>query len=313
MDLEKLKRIKYLIIAKILFVFGWIYDLAMRILNAVNKTPIEKDKDRRNVRIKQFAIATSILYVIFNSIFIYIFKSMRRVSLNGRSGEYTSTHFMPWNIIVPSGFMMFIFEIILAMVVGLCITVKLHTLWRMKNDSKDIKGDNKFMEDNELLEHFQAVPMDNIKSAEQAGMLIGESNGMYYVETGTYNTMIVGAPRSGKGECYVLPSMRLMANSKNKPSLIINDMKGELLELTNKDFANNGYKIVTLNLIDILSIRTDLIVGILYNLSLTNISLQNGAEATIFHKPLSLSARLPTVLQTMYKVKQYGQTLQGHF
>ena len=112
---------------------------------------------------------------------------MRRVSLNGRSGEYTSTHFMPWNIIVPSGFMMFIFEIILAMVVGLCITVKLHTLWRMKNDSKDIKGDNKFMEDNELLEHFQAVPMDNIKSAEQAGMLIGESNGMYYVETGTYN------------------------------------------------------------------------------------------------------------------------------
>lgn len=166
MDLEKLKRIKNLIIAKILFVFGWIYDLAMRILNAVNKTPIEKDKDRRNIRIKQFAIATSILYVIFNSIFIYIFKSMRRVSLNGRSGEYTSTHFMPWNTIVPSGFMMFIFEIILAMVVGLCITVKLHTLWRMKNDSKDIKGDNKFMEDNELLEHFQAVPMDNIKSAE---------------------------------------------------------------------------------------------------------------------------------------------------
>ena len=41
-----------------------------------------------------------------------------------------------------------------------------------------------------------------------------------------------------------------MANSKNKPSLIINDMKGELLELTYKDFANNGYKIVTLNLID---------------------------------------------------------------
>ena len=38
MDLEKLKRIKNLIIAKILFVFGWIYDLAMRILNAVNKT-----------------------------------------------------------------------------------------------------------------------------------------------------------------------------------------------------------------------------------------------------------------------------------
>ena len=29
MDLEKLKRIKNLIIAKILFVFGWIYDLCL--------------------------------------------------------------------------------------------------------------------------------------------------------------------------------------------------------------------------------------------------------------------------------------------
>lgn len=83
MDLEKLKRIKNLIIAKILFVFGWIYDLAMRILNAVNKTPIEKDKDRRNVRIKQFAIATSILYVIFNSIFIYVI---------------ISTHTLTWSV-----------------------------------------------------------------------------------------------------------------------------------------------------------------------------------------------------------------------
>lgn len=137
----------------------------MRILNAVNKTPIEKDKDRQKYRIKQFAIATSILYVIFNSIFIYIFKSMRRVSLNGRSGEYTSTHFMPWNTIVPSGFMMFIFEIILAMVVGLCITVKLHTLWRMKNDSKDIKGDNKLWKIMSFLNTFRQTLMDNIKSS----------------------------------------------------------------------------------------------------------------------------------------------------
>ena len=90
MDLEKLKRIKNLIIAKILFVFGWIYDLAMRILNAVNKTPIEKDKDRRNVRIKQFAIATSILYVIFNSIFIYIFTTICRTRFDSYSAKFDS-------------------------------------------------------------------------------------------------------------------------------------------------------------------------------------------------------------------------------
>ena len=41
-----------------------------------------------------------------------------------------------------------------------------------------------------------------------------------------------------------------MANAKEKPSVIVNDMKGELLELTYQEFARNGYKIVTLNLID---------------------------------------------------------------
>ena len=179
MYLDKIKRILNAAIAKILCVFGWIYDLAMRILNAVNKTPIEKDKDQRNVRIKQFAIATSILYVIFNSIFIYVIKSLRSISTVNGSADYSKTHFMPWNIIVPPGFMMFIFELILSLIVGLGITVKLHTLYRMKNDSKNVKGDNKFMEDNELLDHFLAVPMDNITSAEKAGMLIGESNGVY--------------------------------------------------------------------------------------------------------------------------------------
>ena len=38
MYLDKIKRILNAAIAKILCVFGWIYDLAMRILNAVNKT-----------------------------------------------------------------------------------------------------------------------------------------------------------------------------------------------------------------------------------------------------------------------------------
>jgi type IV secretion system protein VirD4 len=250
MYIDKIKRILNAAIAKILCVFGWIYDRAMRVLNAVNKTPIEKDKDRRNIRVKQFAIATSVVYIIINSIFIYVIKSLRSISTVNGSADYSKTHFMPWNIIVPPGFMMFIFELILSLIVGLGITVKLHTLYRMKNDSKNVKGDNKFMEDNELLDHFLAVPMDNITSAEKAGMLIGESNGVYYIEPGTYNTMTVGAPRSGKGECYVLPSLRLMANAKEKPSVIVNDMKGELLELTYKEFARNGYKIVTLNLID---------------------------------------------------------------
>lgn len=306
MYIDKIKRILNAAIAKILCVFGWIYDQAMRVLNAVNKTPIEKDKDRRNIRVKQFAIATSVVYIIINSIFIYVIKSLRSISAVNGSADYSRTHFMPWNIIVPPGFMMFIFEIILSLIVGLGITVKLHTLYRMKNDSKNVKGDNKFMEDNELLDHFLAVPMDNITSAEKAGMLIGESNGVYYIEPGTYNTMTVGAPRSGKGECYVLPSLRLMANAKEKPSVIVNDMKGELLELTYKEFARNGYKMLLLTL-SILTVRT---VGTLFSLLLTSTSQLNTATMTC-RRLQSSSAHSLTALQTIPRARLYGQTPQG--
>ena len=116
MYIDKIKRILNAAIAKILCVFGWIYDQAMRVLNAVNKTPIEKDKDRRNIRVKQFAIATSVVYIIINSIFIYVIKSLRSISAVNGSADYSRTHFMPWNIIVPPGFMMFIFEIILSLI-----------------------------------------------------------------------------------------------------------------------------------------------------------------------------------------------------
>lgn len=44
MYIDKIKRILNAAIAKILYVFGWIYDQAMRVLNAVNKTPIKKTK-----------------------------------------------------------------------------------------------------------------------------------------------------------------------------------------------------------------------------------------------------------------------------
>ena len=245
--MEKLKKIVNALIAKVLFVYGWIWDLCMKALNAVSKTPIETDKERRDVRVKQFAVASIIFYCASNSCLKFIIKSLHKVMKNS---SFISSHFMPWDIILPTNIQLFILLVLLSLIVGLGASVKLHTLYRMKNDSKNIKGDNKFMTENELAEHFYPVKMDDISSAEKAGLLIGEKDGVYYIEPDTFNTMIVGATRSGKDECFVLPSMRLMANSKAKPSIIANDMKGEMLEQTYTEFVRNGYKVLVLDLID---------------------------------------------------------------
>lgn len=245
--MDSLKKLLNSVIAKALFVFGWIFDGCMKILNAVNKTPIEENKDRRNVRIRQFAVSSCIFYCLCNSCMAFIVKSVHKAT---SSGGFVSQHFMPWDILIPISFAIFVLEIILSIVVGLGITVKLHTLYRMKNDSKNIKGDNKFMTGNDLEKNFYPVKADDISSAEKSGMLIGEKDGVYYIEPGTFNIMVVGATRSGKDQCYVLPGMRLMAYAKDKPSIIANDMKGDMLEQTYSDFVKNGYKVLVLDLVD---------------------------------------------------------------
>lgn len=146
--------------------------------------------------------------------------------------------------------------------------------------------------------------MDDIKSAEKAGLLIGEKDGVYYIEPDTFNTMIVGATRSGKDECFVLPSMRLMANSKAKPSIIANDMKGEMLEQTYTEFVRNGYKVLVLDLIDTdHSLHWDPLFIIK-----ANISQQEKATEIFQIRQNSLNHML-TALQTMKNQKQYGLTL----
>ncbi len=258
--MKKLGKILSLVSAKVLFVFGWIYDFSMRILNAVNKTPIEDD-ERRNVRVNQFAIASLIFYALCNSAINFLIKTLYRAS--GGDG-FIACHFMIWDIIIPRSFAVFILEIILSLIVGLAVAIKLHTFYRMKTDAKDVKGDSKFMTSDELEKNFFAVEKEDIDDYEQrhltqiesltaAGLIVGETKDKYYIEPDTYNSLIVGATRSGKGECFVLPSLRLMAmaNQKSKPHIIVNDMKGELLEKTYHHFVRNGYNVMVLDLIDV--------------------------------------------------------------
>lgn len=236
------------IIAKVLFVFGWILDQCFKLLNAVNKTPIENDMKRKDIRTKQFAVSFLIFYLLCNSAVNFVCKTLSKLTAK----SYISSHFMPWDIFIPRSIAVLITELMLSLAVGLGITVKLHTLYRMKNDTKNIKGDSKFMSNDEIMTdgNFYAVKKTDISSAERSGALICEDDNYYYIEPDTFNIAIVGATRSGKGELYILNSLRLMANAKDKPSVIVNDIKGEIVEQLYQTFIDNGYKVVVLDLID---------------------------------------------------------------
>ena len=59
--------------------------------------------------------------------------------------------------------------------------------------------------------------------------------------------LAIGATRSGKTTGYVIPTLNVLMNKKNKPSLVISDPKQELYRGNGKKFADRGYRVLLLD------------------------------------------------------------------
>lgn len=72
-----------------------------------------------------------------------------------------------------------------------------------------------------------------------------------YVDDGASHSLTIGASRSGKGETMVIPSIDVNSRLKQKPTLIINDPKGELVAASKKILEERGYQVEVLNLMNL--------------------------------------------------------------
>lgn len=59
--------------------------------------------------------------------------------------------------------------------------------------------------------------------------------------------LAIGATRSGKTTGYVIPTLNVLLNKKNKPSMVISDPKQELYRGNAKKFEENGYRVLMLD------------------------------------------------------------------
>ena len=69
-------------------------------------------------------------------------------------------------------------------------------------------------------------------------------NGKYHISMkDEYHCLVVGATASGKTWITLVPSIRILAHSAEKPDMVINDPKGELYQKTSKILAEEGYRV----------------------------------------------------------------------
>lgn len=65
-----------------------------------------------------------------------------------------------------------------------------------------------------------------------------------------YHCLVIGSTASGKSSRVLVPSLRILAHSGEKPCMVITDPKGELYTKTSRIMEDEGYRVICLNLRD---------------------------------------------------------------
>lgn len=85
----------------------------------------------------------------------------------------------------------------------------------------------------------------NNKYIENGGMLLGTKKDKYYINADDTHTLVIGATRSGKSRCIVLPSIGIIGLAGE--SMVISDPKGELHQYTYPYLQRLGYDVFVLD------------------------------------------------------------------
>ena len=115
-------------------------------------------------------------------------------------------------------------------------------------DKKD-KGYSRWSKDREIQEqeNVEVVNMKHDKS-DAAGIPLLYKGDNVWVDNGENHTLVIGATGSGKTQCIILPTVKILA--KKRESMIITDPKGEIYEKTSNMLREKGYQILLLNFRD---------------------------------------------------------------
>lgn len=108
-----------------------------------------------------------------------------------------------------------------------------------------------FQTDKEIANNFKTVDYSSLSTTEIEGIpIIAEENKKNYKITFSKpaHTMIIGTTGSGKTTTFINPTIQILSNTQNKPSMLISDPKGELYSLHAKSLIKRGYDVKVLDL-----------------------------------------------------------------
>lgn len=108
-----------------------------------------------------------------------------------------------------------------------------------------------FQSEKELATNFKQIEFDSLNKTNIEGIPIKAEcikNKLNITLSKPAHTLIIGTTGSGKTTTFINPTAQILAHSKNKPSMLLSDPKGELFSLHSKELTRLGYDVKIIDL-----------------------------------------------------------------
>lgn len=112
------------------------------------------------------------------------------------------------------------------------------------------KGTERFTTPEEIQRQYRVIPAKDQRYPGCGGFPVCRIKDKIFIDDGPVNNLIIGAPRSGKGESFVFPMIDLYSRAENTPSLVVIDPKLELYAASYQTLKSRGFVPLLLNTID---------------------------------------------------------------
>lgn len=112
------------------------------------------------------------------------------------------------------------------------------------------KGSSRWTTVEELEEQYRQIDERGGDYDGLPGMLISSHGGKHFIDDGNTNSLVFGITRAGKDEIFVQPSIYIYARSRQRPSMVVADTKGESYRACKAFLEAQGYQVLLYNLSD---------------------------------------------------------------
>lgn len=234
----------------------WIIEKFVR-NTKINKLAPKKNKnmnlnrllgEKKSIIVALFGIDFLFYYIItyvanFVTNFATIFQSM------GNSKKYLGLHRGLWYA-GPGKVIYYFSFLVVLFVLDLFLYYKFKVSFSEEYFNIGQKGNARWTTLDEIKKQYKEIPEKDLEYEGYPGTIVAHFDEKIYIDTNISNNLGIGITRSGKGECYILPSIDVYSRAEFKPSLIVTDPKMENYKSSKKTLEARGYEVHLLNLDD---------------------------------------------------------------